>query len=170
MAHRTSTLGKAVARIDEIAGRADLIHNALRSTLPDFIAFHPLGEVVDRYKEYVDAVERLDKAVGTLLALSSLAREVMLPERMDNDQSKTFSSDLNRITRTSRIFAGIRAGKQEDAFKWLRDNDFGSLIKETVNSSSLSSAAKELAERGFDMPEDIFNVHYKNGVSITAKR
>jgi hypothetical protein len=64
-----------------------------------------------------------------------------------------------RVGTSIRFLASIRKGMQELAHDWLRSNKLESLIIQTVNSSSLSSAAKELAtEHNIDLPDDIFNV------------
>ena len=62
--------------------------------------------------------------------------------------------------------ASIRKGMQDAAFKWLEAHQLGSLVIQTVNSSSLSSAAKELAEQNLDLPDDIFNVALVPNASV----
>ena len=48
--------------------------------------------------------------------------------------------------------------RRDAAMKWLRDNDAGGLIIETVNASTLASFAKERAMEGKPLPEDTFKV------------
>lgn len=170
-AARVDLIKKAVVRVDEVSDRVDMIARAMTSAIPELVKNHSLGEVIDTFTLFEDAVERVGKSVVALAKIVSYAREVSLPERLDGDEIKTFTADSgDRVTRTSRIFASIITGKTEEAYQWLRDNEYGPLIKETVNSSSLSAAAKEMIENGRELPEELFNSHYKDGVSITRSK
>ncbi len=168
---RKATIEKATFRTTELAGYVAIIEKAVGQYLPQMIAKNPFGEVIDTLVPFEDAVEELDTRLKTLKAHVSMAREVLLPERMDADESKTVTTETgHRVTRTGRIFASIITSKMEQAYAWLRNNELGPLIKETVNSSSLSAAAKELIENGKELPEDLFRTHTKDGVSITKKK
>lgn len=169
MAFRSATVDKVVERTREVNERLDKITAALGSVLPELIAAHPLGEAVDKLSDLKTVIEKLDEMNTALAAKLSYAREVSMPARMDAEEIKTFNTEDNRITRTSRIFASIIASEIERAKEWLRKAELGSLIKETINSSSLSAAAKEQMENGKELPDDIFTVHVKDSVSITKK-
>lgn len=198
MERRTATIGKATTRTHEIVGYLGLIEKAVASTLPEFVSLHPMGQAIDDFAKLEDEVEALDKATSALKARMAYAREVSFPARMDAEESKTFTAESgNRMTRTARVFASIAtdAGQVPDGGKlegnnahpelegeypdlvgcplgyvWLRANGLGSLIKPTVNSSSLSGAAKEALENGREFPDDLFRIHTKDGVSITRKK
>lgn len=168
---RAELLRKAVTRMDEVSERVALIARASKGAVPELIKHHPLGEVMDLFTLFEDAVTKLSSEVVELGKIISYAREVTLPERLDEEELKTFTAaNGDRMSRTARIFANIKPGMQDKAFEWLRANDYEALIKETVNASSLSAAAKEIAESGFELPEDIFGTHTKDGVSITRKK
>lgn len=173
MEKRTATLVKAASRLSEQAEYLGRIDNAIAGCLPEFIAVHPLGEALDRFIELEAQVDAVDAAFKKIKERISFAREVSFPARMDAEESKTATSkdSGNRITRTARLFASILPSQDGStiarAYEWLRNNNLGSLIKETVNSSSLNAAAKELMENGHELPDDIFRVHMKDGVSIT---
>lgn len=67
-------------------------------------------------------------------------------------------------------YASIKPGHKEAAYAWLREKDKGDLIQETINSSTLSAFARELAEQNFDLPEDIFNVADVNNTSVRKNK
>lgn len=170
-AARVDLIKKAVVRLDEVSDRIAMITRAMTGNIPELIKNHSLGEVMETFLIFEDAVDRISTEAVALAKIVSYAREVSLPERLDDDEIKTFTADSgDRMSRTSRIYASIITGKKDEAFDWLRKNDYEALIQETVNSSSLSAAAKELIESGKELPDDIFNSHYKNGVSITRKK
>lgn len=141
----------------------------LGSTLPDFVATQPLGTAVDGLSGLDKAVTTLEKSLSAVKARLSFAKEVSMPSRMDAEAVKTFNTENFRVTRTARVFASINAEHLDDAYDWLRGHEYGSLIKETVNSSSLSAVAKEMMQEGEELPEEFFKVHMKDGISITKK-
>lgn len=63
---------------------------------------------------------------------------------------------------TSAKYLGKEAG-----YWWLRCNDLGDIITETVNASTLSAVARKRLDDGFDMPEEHFNVAILPSTSIT---
>lgn len=172
MERRAATMAKAIARIKDWVEYMGVVDRAVAGVLPEFIAQHPLGEAVDTFCDLEDQIDALDKEFKSLKARIAFAREVSFPTRLDAEDTRTFTSkdSGHRVTRTARIFASIVSAKVEQAYAWLRANDLGPLIKETVNSSSLSAAAKELMENGRELPEDIFTVHTKDGISITKSK
>lgn len=178
-AARQVTMEKVVARIKEAAERLELITNAAKVALVAMIAEDPLGRVVDTLEDFdlvisgskTAKVVGLEGRVSDIKGLLAYCREVSMPARMDAEEISTFNTEDNRITRTTRVLASV--ADKEAALAWLRENDFESLIQETVNSSSLSAAAKELMESGRELPSDEgdpFRVHMKDGVSITRKK
>lgn len=197
MDKRQSTLDKATGRIKELTDYAEKIDKAIASVLPEFCALHPMGQVLDTFALLEDEAEALDKMVKSINNRLSMAREVSLPERMDAEETRTFTAESgNRITRTVRLFAsmdptagavpdggeivsnnhGLQPGSYPElvgmplGYVWLKQNELGSLIKPTVNSSSLSAAAKELLGQGRELPEELFRTHNKDSVSITRKK
>lgn len=164
---RLALMRRAIARLGTEAEHVAQTERVVKPALSLFVKEHSLGEVADIFIQIEEAAARLDDANKAFQSLLSFTREVSLPERMDEEMTKSFSSSSDdQVVRTSRTFASILSGKTDDAFKWLRDNGYASLIKETVNSSSLSAAAKELIENGMELPDDLFGLHIKNGVSI----
>jgi hypothetical protein len=60
---------------------------------------------------------------------------------------------------------------KDEAFAWLKDNDLGDIIQETVNSNTLSAQAKLLLEdKGLDMDPELFNTYWQNNVSKTKAK
>lgn len=168
---RAKLIKLAVERIGEISERGEMVHRAMVSAIPELIKEHSLGQAIDLIVMMEDAVSRMSSMSSDMNKILSYAREVTMPERMDDDEVKTFTTPGgDRVTRTSRIFASIVPNQTDAAYKWLRDNELGSLIKETVNSSSLAAAAKEQIENGKELPDDIFRTHIKSGISITRSK
>lgn len=166
---RSATIEKATSRLLELAGYLGKIDDALGAHLPNFIGLNPIGSLLDTYIALEGSVDEVEDALKLIKARVSTVREVSFPARLDAEATSnvTSSESGSRVTRTERLFASIRAGFQEQGQAWLVANGLEALIKPTVNSSSLSSAVKEIRGRGDDVPEEIFNVSMRDGVSIT---
>jgi hypothetical protein len=170
VSRQAATVAKAVVRLNDITEYLSLIDRAVASVLPEVIANHPLGDAVDNVSDLDGAITAAEKALSELKGRISYSKEVSMPARMDAEKAKTFNTEKYRVTRTARVFASILSDQISAAYDWLRRNQYDALIKETVNSSSLSAAAKELMEAGRELPEDMFRVHMKDGISITKKK
>lgn len=72
------------------------------------------------------------------------------------------------VTVTKR--ASIVPGQKEAAFVWLQDNDKADIIQPTVNASTLSSLAKDMAEKNEELPEALFKVYDQPNVSVTKTK
>ncbi len=73
-----------------------------------------------------------------------------------------------RVQRSQNTRASIREGMRQAAYKWLVDNDHQDIISETVNSSTLSSLARQLMEQdNKELPDGLFNVALVPTMSVT---
>ena len=96
-------------------------------------------------------------------------KENKVPDAFEKEGITNFSLDTGqRVTISNRFFASIAQGQKETAYKWLRDNNLGDLIVETVNASTLSAAGKVLIEEGKELPEPTFTSHFKASTSMTG--
>lgn len=124
-----------------------------------------------------ERMQQLDRVYDAAKLLSKLSsdeydrlRLKTLPEMMIEDDVKTITFDgIGRVQLGADCYASIPADMREDAYKWLRENNAGSLITETVNSSTLKSWAKEKLESGVELPE-CFKVTPYSRVSIVKAR
>jgi hypothetical protein len=81
---------------------------------------------------------------------------------------ESFKTSMGSFYTRSDFYAGISAENRQLMFAWLRDNDLGSLIKETVNSRTLSAAIKEVMAEGESIPNEI-KVSIKKRIGIRKK-
>lgn len=166
---RAAAIIKATERLAQQADYLGKIAGVVQATLPEFVAGNPLGQSIDLFVSLEERIYEVENQLKLLKRAAEQARTESFPARLDAEDCKTTTSKDtgHRMTRTARIFASIVNAKTEAAYQWLKDNNLGALIKPTVNSSSLSAAAKEAMENGTEFPEDIFSIHIKDAVSIT---
>lgn len=82
-----------------------------------------------------------------------------IPDLMAELEMRTFTLEgVGRVQLAGDVYANIPAEKKEEAFKWLKEHNYGSLVQETVNSSTLKAWAKEGMTTGRELPEGLFNV------------
>lgn len=180
---RLDTVKRGLGALSMLNERLLMIERAFGSMFPEVVKEQPLGDAVDLLSEFKVLMDQIGGDGGSVSAVKKrldYMREVTMPERLDAEKVKTFNTEKFRVTKTIKIRASVNpdggyytegefAG-QPKAWEWLRENGLESLIKPTVNASSLSAAAKEAIENGSEFPEELFKVHPQPSVSITKKR
>lgn len=121
-------------------------------------------------KFYKDMSAQLEAMAALLKVLAEIKREYSesiipnLIEALNFDSVKV--GGYNYIP-TSRIQFSIPEEKKEAGFKWLRENGFDMLIKEGVNSQSLTSAMAEfIEEKGIVPPEEAMSKNTKKYIQV----
>jgi hypothetical protein len=132
----------------------------------DDVRIMDVGEAAEEYVRcrLIDgAVEDLEKVITA--AKEKLSKEVV-PEVFNTKKCTTFTSKLGyRVTVIAACMASIK--DKVRGYAWLRENEMGSLITETVNAQTLASVAKDMKSDNRDLPADIFNVAWQNRTSVT---
>ena len=118
--------------------------------------------VLLRARELDDELRALKSECGKVL---KRLKEDIIPTRFEESGITTITVDGYRYTKSESIRASMK--DKEAAKEWLRNNDLGDLVTETVNSSTLSATARTLLEDGGELPEDMFNVYIMNNMSVT---
>jgi hypothetical protein len=133
------------------------------SVLEDLITKHQssqnLEEMCRLYYLASEAYDELDKQRKLLYGKLEHMSRTVIPEMLDAKKVKNITLDdiKMRFSKNVRISASIT--DKAAAYQWLRENGHGDLVTETVNSSSLSSFAKEyVVEQQRDLPDDAFKI------------
>lgn len=113
-----------------------------------------------------DTIEAGRKELGKLVQHLSMEK---IPNRFEAENLKTITTDSGyRITVAYRFSVSML--DKEKAYEWLRKNELGDLIIETVNSGTLSSQIRQMIEKeGIDPPDDIFkqsNAPYTSATKV----
>jgi hypothetical protein len=127
----------------------------------------PLIETLVAVNEAYEAMRETKRALDNAYDRYSIQ---LIPDAMREKRMKTVNLEgIGRITVSYRFSCSML--DKDQGYEWLQNNGLGELIKPTVNSSALSSAAKARIENeGKDMPLDIFKVSSTPYTSITRTK
>ena len=99
-------------------------------------------ELADRLKAAKDRKKELDAHVKeTNAEIEQL--DSQLSDLMAEQEVERFSRNGSTFYLNTRLFASPAAGCRDDLMRALKDNGYGSLVVETVNSNTLSSFVRE---------------------------
>lgn len=115
-----------------------------------------LARELSQLKTEKDTIEETLSAINKRIEV--LARQE-IPEAMDEAgvQNVKFEG-IGKIYLKGDVFASIPAEARDAAYEWLEATGRGSLVRPTVNSSSLKAAVKEWISQGEEIPEDLIRV------------
>lgn len=115
-----------------------------------------------------DAQERWGETAKLMSDVLNKLKTELVPQAFEKEGISTFNMDEGfRVTISSKFAASIRPDQKEAAYAWLKANNLGDLIVETVNAGTLTAAGKQRIEEGFDLPEEFFNSVHLANTSVT---
>lgn len=171
-----ATKAPVLAAAKPFAANLVKVFDLITSLRAEMDALQGTGDAIAYARGYV-VLHSLDDKIETFVkqwnGLYETIKKERLPGVFEGAGTTTVNLDEGfRVTVSSNIRASIREGQKEAAFGWLRDNDLGDLITETVNASTLSATAKSLLEG--DIPKEldtaIFNVAIMPNTSVTKTK
>lgn len=133
------------------------------------------GNTVELARAFV-AAHRLKERLADITKAFNAQYEVLKTEVVpkafeDAGVPNVPLSEGFRVQVSAKLQASIRPEHKAEAFNWLRENNLGSLIAETVNTNTLSATAKSLLEeQNTELPELLFNVAIKDNTSVVATK
>lgn len=93
-----------------------------------------------------------DELSNTRIQIKNIKKDLV--NQMINYEVQNFKHNSNIFYLTTNIYVSDVASRREELYSTLRDNGYGSLIKETVHPQTLKAFVKELmAENGDEVPE-----------------
>lgn len=111
----------------------------------------PLYQNILNLKELQRRMEILDQRKKELQAEIDRLRLHEIPNEMAARDTTSLKGEWGRCTLTSDL--SVSVSDQIGLQSWLTENEFGDLIKPTVNSSTLKAWVKEQLVAGTELPE-----------------
>ena len=137
-----------------------------RARFGGVLATNDIPSAVAHFDLLRDHVRALAEKVTAIQKHVDLLSQETIPTLFTNQNVKTIT--IPGVGRTSiNVRWSATMLNRERAFAWLRSNDSGGMIIETVNAQTLGAFAKERILEGKPLPTDTFKVGSSNYVSIT---
>jgi hypothetical protein len=124
-----------------------------------------LDDIVARFSEVKDLHARLKGITTGINQLSEHLSYELVPDQFNRAHSTVLNHEVGRVGLSTRTSASMI--DREAAMKWLRANDKGDLIIETVNAQTLGATAAGMIEAGDELPDDLFKTTVKTYTTIT---
>lgn len=94
----------------------------------------------------------------------------MIPARFEEEGIENLKVEgVGRVSLTGDMYVSILADNREKAYEFFRDIGKGSLITESINSSTLKAAVKSMIKSGEEVPEELIKVTPFTRASITKR-
>ena len=123
-----------------------------------------LRDLRDGKKELEDFTKEVNAAIETT--------EQALVGQMVAEEMQNFTRNGRQFILTTRIHANAKSGMMPIVCDWLKENDLGEMVEESVHAQTLQAWAKEIIEENGELPEginELLNVYEKSGISIRKK-
>ena len=152
-------LNRLCSSLSEVAGW-------IRDETSEAVATNDPVKVIkhyDKIRQVNAAIKESREALGQIE--EKLSREYV-PDVMRAHNIKTTTIEgVGRVSLGTRWSASMP--DKQVGFEWLRANEHGGVIQETVNAQTLGALAKELNNEGTELPAPIFTTNILTYTSIT---
>lgn len=120
------------------------------------------------------AAEAIKDARKSLEEMSDNMSRVVIPDVVASLKERTGEKPPFNIEGVGRVTVSYKYScsmtDKEQALRWLKDNDYGGIVQETVANPTLCAFAKDLMEnKGFELPVEFFKTGTVPYTSIRAK-
>lgn len=142
--------------------------NELRSEMSDMVDdAKSAPEMAEVFILLKNSREVMDKALKDVTKLRDTVSYKLLPEMMSDDGMTSFVTNTGYRVSVSNRFSASFVDK-ESGYDWLRENDLGDIIVETVNSQTLSATIRRMMEdEGIEPPEEAIKTSIAPYTSVT---
>lgn len=118
-----------------------------------------LKSLVEEFSKLKSEKDLLEEQLSNINKRIEILARQEIPNAMDEAGIHNVNFEgIGRISLRADVFASISSDNKEAAYEWLEATGRGSLIKPTVNSSTLRAAIKAWILEGEEIPEDLFKV------------
>ncbi len=118
-----------------------------------------------------DQITEADKRVKELKGIQKYILEGLVPDKLDNDGFSNITIDMpdgskRRWQTSAQAQCSILKEHRSKMYQWLEDNGHGSLITDTVNSSTFKAFVLEQKKKGNKIPEEYLSLHLFSKASL----
>ena len=138
----------------------------VRKETNDVVASSDHIEIIKHYDQIRQATALIKESREILSQLEEKLSREQVPEVLRAHNIRSISVEgVGRVSISTRWSASMP--DKFAGFEWLRANEHGGIIQETVNAQTLGALAKELNEEGLELPSPTFTTNIMSYTSIT---
>lgn len=127
-------------------------------------------ELIHRFNELKLHKEGLEADLKEVNAEYDFIRMALIPERFEDEAiGKMTVNGVGTVSISHDMYVSLKADRKADALQYLKDIGKGSIVQESVNSSTLRAVVKQMVKDGEQVPDELFNVHPFARASITKR-
>lgn len=126
------------------------------------------NDLVAQARIVADLYERKRGIKENLEILQSEYRkeEELLLLIMERDGVTSLKLGDSTIFQKEQTYVSVNREREMAALTWLKEQGYEHLIRETVNSRTLSSVYREMVELDINVPTELFNINPKKTVGV----
>lgn len=110
--------------------------------------------LADHFRELKEKKETLEDALKKLNAEIESVEE-QLANEMINEENSKFTRRGKTFYLTEKLHVSALADRRDELHRWLKENNYGAMVKEYVFPSTLKGFVKEQLEENDGLPEAI---------------
>jgi len=145
------------------------ITGQVRDQTNEAVATNDHVEVIKHYDQVRQVTALIKESREALEQIEMKLSREQVPDVMRAHNIKNITIEgVGRVTLGRRWSASMP--DKQAGFDWLRSNEHGGVIQETVNAQTLGALAKELNEEGLELPAPTFVTNIMTYTSITKAK
>lgn len=118
-----------------------------------------------------DQITEADKVLKGLKKIQKHLLEDLVPDKLDNDGFSSIIIDMpdgskRRWQTSAQAQCSILKEHRSKMYRWLEENGHGSLVTDTVNSSTFKAFVLEQKKKGNRIPEEYLSLHLFSKASL----
>lgn len=157
---------ETIAQLNQLCGDLTRITERIRNETNEVISTTDHVEVIRHYDQTRKVTALIKESREALAGIEERLSREHVPHVMRTNNIRTITVEgVGRVSLGTRWSASMP--DKQAGFEWLRANNHGGVIQETVNAQTLGALAKELNEGGIELPQPIFVTNLMTYTSIT---
>jgi hypothetical protein len=152
--------------LTDVCGKLSVLASEIRNQTNDVVATNDHIQVIIHYDKLRQVNALIKESREALSQIEEKLSRENVPDVMRAHNVRTITVEgVGRVSLGTRWSASMP--DKQSGFEWLRANNHGGVIQETVNAQTLGALAKELNSEGVELPAPTFVTNIMTYTSIT---
>jgi hypothetical protein len=155
-----------IKHLSDVCAKLAEISTEIRDETNEVVASNDHIAIIKHYDSLRQATALIKESREVLSQIEEKLSREQIPDALRSRAIRNITVEgVGRVSLGTRWSASMP--DKEAGFEWLRENDHGGVIIETVNAQTLGALARELNEGGIELPQPTFVTSIMTYTSIT---